>query len=112
MSIDQKLHELGIVLPTPAAPIANYVPAVVSGNTTAHKKPHADMLMFAADRWQASISEVLMIGDSPIDLQPARAAGTRVCLVRYGFGFSFSADDFRGDERFADAPADIAAALD
>ena len=33
MSIDQKLHDLGIVLPTPAAPIANYVPAVVSGNT-------------------------------------------------------------------------------
>ena len=32
MSIDQKLHELGIVLPTPAAPIANYVPTVASGN--------------------------------------------------------------------------------
>ena len=32
MSIDQKLHDLGIVLPTPAAPIANYMPAVVSGN--------------------------------------------------------------------------------
>lgn len=30
-TIDQKLTELGIVLPTPAAPIANYVPFVLSG---------------------------------------------------------------------------------
>ena len=32
MSIDRRLHDLGIVLPTPATPIANYVPAVVAGN--------------------------------------------------------------------------------
>jgi enamine deaminase RidA (YjgF/YER057c/UK114 family) len=32
MSIETRLAELGIVLPTPAAPIANYVPAVRSGS--------------------------------------------------------------------------------
>ena len=32
MSIDAKLAELGIVLPTPAAPVANYVPSVRTGN--------------------------------------------------------------------------------
>lgn len=32
MSIDAKLAELGIVLPTPAAPVANYVPFVRTGN--------------------------------------------------------------------------------
>ncbi|GLR47595.1 RidA family protein [Sphingomonas astaxanthinifaciens] len=32
MSIDQRLAELGITLPTPAAPVASYVPAVLSGN--------------------------------------------------------------------------------
>lgn len=30
--IDEKLVELGIVLPDPVAPVANYVPYVVSGN--------------------------------------------------------------------------------
>ena len=30
--IDQKLHDLGILLPTPAAPIANYVGAAIAGN--------------------------------------------------------------------------------
>jgi enamine deaminase RidA (YjgF/YER057c/UK114 family) len=30
--IEQRLRDLGIVLPTPAAPIANYVPYAVTGN--------------------------------------------------------------------------------
>ena len=32
-SVDNKLAELGIVLPTPASPIANYVPFVRTANT-------------------------------------------------------------------------------
>jgi enamine deaminase RidA (YjgF/YER057c/UK114 family) len=31
-SIEQKLANLGIALPTPAAPVANYVPSVQAGN--------------------------------------------------------------------------------
>ena len=31
-AIDKKLSELGITLPTPAAPVANYVPFVRTGN--------------------------------------------------------------------------------
>ncbi len=31
-TVEQKLAELGIVLPTPAAPVANYVPFVRTGN--------------------------------------------------------------------------------
>src|SRR4051794_33605366 len=30
-SVEQKLASLGITLPTPAAPIANYVPSVMAG---------------------------------------------------------------------------------
>ena len=30
--VEQKLQELGLTLPTPAAPLANYVPYVVTGN--------------------------------------------------------------------------------
>lgn len=31
-TVDEKLAELGLTLPDPAAPVANYVPYVVSGN--------------------------------------------------------------------------------
>ncbi len=32
ISIEQKIAALGLTLPTPAAPIANYVPACITGN--------------------------------------------------------------------------------
>jgi len=32
-SIEQRLSDLGIILPTPAAPVANYVGAVLTGST-------------------------------------------------------------------------------
>ena len=32
MSVEQRLQDLGLSLPTPAAPAANYVPYVISGN--------------------------------------------------------------------------------
>jgi enamine deaminase RidA (YjgF/YER057c/UK114 family) len=32
VTIQKKLHDLGITLPEPAAPVANYVPFVISGN--------------------------------------------------------------------------------
>ena len=31
--------------------------------------------------------ETILVGDSVIDWRTARAAGTRICLARYGFGF-------------------------
>jgi phosphoglycolate phosphatase len=65
--------------------IAAYFSAVVSGDTTARKKPHPDMLAYAAERWQASLSEILMIGDSGNDAAAARAAGCAVWLVPYGY---------------------------
>ena len=39
--IDAKLAELGITLPTPPAPIANYVPYVVTGNLVVRLRPGA-----------------------------------------------------------------------
>jgi phosphoglycolate phosphatase-like HAD superfamily hydrolase len=53
-----------------------------------------------------------MVGDSTIDLLTAHAAGTRVCIVRYGFGFAaLDHARLRGGEVFADHPADVAALL-
>lgn len=85
---------------------------VIGGDTRFGRKPDPAGLLHLAGAAGVPPANVLMVGDSPIDLHTARAAGTRVCLVRYGFGFRFGADDFRGDERFASAPGEIADALD
>ncbi len=85
---------------------------VIGGDTAFGRKPDPAGLLHLAAAAGVSPANALMVGDSPVDLQTARAAGTRICLVRYGFGFRFGAGDFRGDESFADAPGEIAGALD
>jgi phosphoglycolate phosphatase len=86
--------------------------AVVGGDTPLGRKPDPAGLLHLASAAAVAPGRTLMVGDSRIDLQTARRAGTRICLVRYGFGFRFTPGDFRGDELFADSPGDLAALLD
>jgi phosphoglycolate phosphatase len=77
--------------------LSKYFPRVVGGD--------GPWLMREAS---AAADDTVLIGDSSIDLQTSRNAGVRICLARYGFGFAdVPAADLRGDESFADAPADI-----
>jgi phosphoglycolate phosphatase-like HAD superfamily hydrolase len=49
-----------------------------------------------------------MVGDSAIDWRTARAAGTRVCLARYGFGFdSVPLHELTPEDRVIDAPIEL-----
>jgi phosphoglycolate phosphatase len=50
----------------------------------------------------------LLVGDSPIDWQTARAASTPICLARYGFGFSgFESMDLEPAACVIDEPHDL-----
>jgi phosphoglycolate phosphatase len=80
---------------------------VIGGDTAWGRKPGPAGLLQLASLAGVPPEETLMIGDSPIDLTTARNAGTRICLVRYGFGYKFGPDDFRGDELFVDTPAGL-----
>ncbi len=91
--------------------LADRFTAVIGGDTAFGRKPDPAALQHLASGAGVAAADALMVGDSPIDLHTARAAGTRICLVRYGFGFRFGPDAFRGDECFADSPAEILAAL-
>ena len=65
--------------------MAQYFSVVVSGDTTARKKPAPDMIEYAANRWETRVSEILLIGDSGNDTTAARAAGCPVWVVPYGY---------------------------
>ena len=58
-------------------------------------------------RASVSPADTTLVGDSPIDLETARRAGTRICLARYGFGYRFPDERFRGDEWFIDSPREL-----
>jgi phosphoglycolate phosphatase len=78
---------------------------VIGGDSPWGRKPGPAGLLQLASLAGVAPAGTLMIGDSPIDLATARNAGTRICLVRYGFGYRFGTTDFRGDELFVDTPA-------
>ncbi|HEX4943937.1 MAG TPA: phosphoglycolate phosphatase [Usitatibacteraceae bacterium] len=70
---------------------------VVSGDTVGRKKPHADPLLYAADRLGATPGETLMVGDSLNDVQSARAAGCPVVVVPYGYREGLALEDLGAD---------------
>ena len=78
---------------------------VIGGDSDFGRKPNPDGLFALMDRAAASAAETLMVGDSVTDLRTARAAGTPVCVARYGFGFAqMPADELQGAAFVVDQP--------
>lgn len=84
-----------------------YFEHVIGGDTPLGRKPDPAGLRQVMASAGAPAAGTILIGDSAIDLRTARAAGVRVCLVRYGFGFPLAAGDLSGEEQIADAPGDL-----
>jgi phosphoglycolate phosphatase len=84
--------------------------AIVGGDGPYQRKPDPAGLAYLCARAGVTVDETAMVGDSGVDWRTARAAGTRICLARYGFGFrEFPQVDLRGDEIMIDRPSDLIA---
>ena len=82
--------------------------AVLGGDGPFARKPDPAALLHLVARAKVPAEATVMIGDSTIDLRTARAAGTRVCLARYGFGFdSVPLHELTLDDHVIDAPIDL-----
>jgi pyrophosphatase PpaX len=57
---------------------------VVGGDETERHKPHPEPLLLAAERLEVSPSECAYVGDSPFDVQAAKAAGMHAIAVTWG----------------------------
>jgi phosphoglycolate phosphatase len=87
--------------------IAEYFRWVVGGDTAHGRKPDPAGLQHLMSAANTGPDDTVMVGDSAIDLRTARGAATRICLVKYGFGFHTAAAELAGDELIADSPADL-----
>ena len=85
--------------------LAGFFRWVVGGDTAHGRKPDPLGLRWLMEQAGAKPGETILVGDSPIDRETAVRAGTRICLVRYGFGFRFPAG--YGDALVAGRPADL-----
>lgn len=87
--------------------IAAYFREAIGGDTTFGRKPDTAGLQHLISGSHETAARTTLVGDSAIDLRTARAAGVRICLVRYGFGFPLALNEMAGDELIADSPADV-----
>jgi phosphoglycolate phosphatase len=84
--------------------------ATVGGDGPFPRKPDPAALRSLMARAAAGADDTLLVGDSVIDLRTARAALTRVCLARYGFGFEgFPVHELGPDDLVIDAPGELLA---
>ena len=74
-----------------------FFPVVISGDSTARKKPAADPVELACSRLGVEPSEALMVGDSTNDALAARAAGCAVVLVPYGYSEGTAVQSIESD---------------
>jgi phosphoglycolate phosphatase len=65
--------------------LERHIRVLVGGDTLAARKPAAAPLLHAAARLGTAPSSLLMVGDSAVDVQCARAAGCPVVCVPYGY---------------------------
>jgi len=85
---------------------------MVFGDGPLGRKPDPAGLHWLLERHGASAERSILIGDSDVDIATAQAAGVRICLARYGFGFvRINPASLRGDEWFLDQPRDLIALL-
>ena len=94
--VTNKAHDFTVPL-LAAMELEGYFAAVISGDTTAHKKPHPAPLREACARLGVAPEAALMIGDSANDSLAARAAGMAVLLVDYGYSEGLPVDTIECD---------------
>ena len=66
--------------------LAPFFSEVIGGDTAAGRKPDPAGLLTIIGRADGAPSATVMVGDSPVDAETARRAGTVLCIARYGFG--------------------------
>ncbi|MFA5628688.1 MAG: HAD-IIIA family hydrolase [Dehalococcoidales bacterium] len=64
---------------------SNYIKLAIGESPQIKRKPAADMLLFALDRLNIKPSEALYVGDSEVDIETAKNAGTDFIAVSWGF---------------------------
>ena len=63
----------------------DYFELILSGDTLPKKKPDPLPLLYACEKFGVTPEQMLLIGDSLNDTQAARAAGSHVFCVPYGY---------------------------
>ena len=67
-----------------------YFELVVSGDTLSKKKPEPEQIFYVCEKFNVSVNESVLIGDSKTDIAAARNAGCFIFAVPYGYNQGYS----------------------
>jgi phosphoglycolate phosphatase len=85
---------------------------VVGGDGPFPRKPDPAALQWLASVESVALDQTILVGDSVIDWHTARAANTRICLARYGFGYEgFPVAQLGPEDYTIDLPGELLAVL-
>ena len=114
-------HDIAVLTNKPIAPtrtllaalsLAPLVGLALGGDGPHPRKPDPAGLRSIQSHFDTPAGRVVLVGDSPVDLETARNAGTAACVMRYGFGFRPSIlDGLRPNERVLDAASQLPGAI-
>ena len=99
-----KGEELGKLIKV--AQVDDLVEHETSSSDADESKPDPDIVQAAIDKLGCPVEYVIMIGDTPYDVEAAQRAGIRVIGVRCG---GWDNDGLRGADAIYDSPADLLA---
>jgi phosphoglycolate phosphatase len=85
---------------------------VVGGDSGFPRKPDSAGLSHLIRQAGVSPRACLMVGDSMVDVETARAAGAAVCVAKYGFGHLRRPLELDGTELVARRPEDVAGLIE
>jgi phosphoglycolate phosphatase len=80
---------------------------VIGGDEVWGRKPDPAGLRDLMDWAGTPPGETMLVGDSMVDIETARAVGATACVARWGFGHARGDLVLRGDELLAESPADV-----
>jgi phosphoglycolate phosphatase len=109
-------HTLAVLTNKPGEPTRRLLDAfgltpqfrrVVGGDSDYPRKPDPAGLLAMMAEQGATTADTWFVGDSMIDVETARRAGVRLCVVLYGFGQARGELVLDGSEAVARTPGDI-----
>ncbi len=113
-------HDLAVLTNKPVRPsreilqglgLFEYFREIVGGDGPYARKPDPAGLVGIMLGLGRDPDGTVMVGDSRIDVATARAARTKLCVARYGFGFREDEIELNAGDLAVDAPSDLTRVL-
>ena len=86
---------------------AQYITTAVGESETVRRKPRPDAVLKALEEMGVQPAEAVYVGDSEVDWETARNAGTQLALVLWGVRDEAALRRLPGTDLFAARPADL-----